>query len=104
MNQDLVERGETKSVYELDIANRVKDGVRENSIEVIIQSLATSVLMKYALMDQKIVQETLNIYAQLIDWNDLKYFESLVQSCIGFLQDQTGAVSPQLKNGAFNCV
>lgn len=47
MNQDLVERGETKSVYELDIATRVKDGVRDNSIEVIIQSLATSVLNNY---------------------------------------------------------
>ena len=55
LNQDLVERGETKSTYELDIASRVKDGVREHSIEVIIQSLANSVLQNYTVMDQKIV-------------------------------------------------
>ena len=44
VNTEIVERGEAKSQYELDIAVRVKDGVRQYAIQDIINMLGSSVL------------------------------------------------------------
>ena len=46
----------------------------------------TNILQNYQSLDLDTVKNTLDIFAQLIDWNELSYFESLVQSCIQFLQ------------------
>ena len=40
LNSEIVERGENKSTYELDLANRVKDGIREIAIQDILQVLS----------------------------------------------------------------
>lgn len=85
------------------VSTRVKDGVRAHAIQDIVAGLSNTVLANYTQLDEALVARTLDVLAQLIDWNDLSYFESLVQSCISFLQ-QSGGVSQSLKNGAFNCV
>jgi hypothetical protein len=59
------------------------------------------ILQNYTQFDLKITRSTLEIFAQLIDWNDLHHFEAMVQSCIQLLQNPEAQT---LRNGAFNCV
>jgi hypothetical protein len=50
------------------------------------------------------VTRTLEIFSQLIDWNELTIFEGMVQSCIQLLQQDGTQIPQRLKNGAFNCI
>ncbi len=84
-NQEVVERSELKSNHEVELCMRVKDGVRENAIKDILTVLNSLVLNNFESHDKKLVKDTLFVMAQLIDWNDLQYFEQLVQTCIYFL-------------------
>ena len=74
-NEEVVERTETKSYHEVELCMRVKDGVRDFAIKDILTVLNTLVLNKIEFKDQKLVKDTLFIMAQLIDWNELQYFE-----------------------------
>ena len=74
-HNDFVDHANVKGdQYQVEINARVKDGVRLYGIESIVQILQ-SVLENYQSFDEKIVKDTLNILAQLIDWNELKYFQ-----------------------------
>ena len=84
-NEEVVERSELKSNHEFELCMRVKDGVRENAIKDILTVLNSLVLNNFESHDKKLVKDTLFVMAQLIDWNDLQYFEQLVQTCIYFL-------------------
>ena len=86
LNQDMVERGEHKDKKSQETSTRVKDGVRMHAIQDIIQ-LGNTVLEHHAHFDPEVVKDTLNVFAQLIDWNDLAHFESIVKSCIQCLSD-----------------
>jgi len=74
-NEEVVERNETKSYHEVELCMKVKDGVRELAIKDILTVLNTLVLSNIEVKDQKLVKDTLFIMAQLIDWNELQYFE-----------------------------
>ncbi len=74
-NEEVVERNETKSYHEVELCMKVKDGVRELAIKDILTVLNTLVLSNIEVKDQKLVKDTLFIMAQLIDWNELHYFE-----------------------------
>lgn len=78
LNQELIERGEAKTQEELDLSTKVKDGIRQYAITDIIQGLSSTVLQNYQSLPEETVEKTLNIFAQLIDWNELSNFESLV--------------------------
>ena len=69
------------------MSNRVKDGIRQFAIQDIVKNFFDMVLTNMQTLDSKMVADTLHVLAQLIDWNELQYFESLVQSCIEFLQN-----------------
>ena len=66
--------------------------------------MSSTILENHAHFDPQVVKDTLNVFAQLIDWNDLQYFESMVKACIQFLQPDNNTVPKYMKNGAFNCV
>lgn len=103
LNYELVERNqESKTAEDMAVSTRVKDGIRTHAIQDVVAGLSNTVLANHGLLDEALVARTLDVLAQLIDWNDLCYFESLIQGCYSFLQ-QAG-VSQPLRNGAFNCV
>lgn len=47
LHQELVERGEFKSQAELEVSARVKNGIRQNAIECIVQNLGGIVLQNF---------------------------------------------------------
>ena len=81
-NDEVIERSETKSNNEVELCMTVKDGVRQHAIKDILTVLNSLVLNQFESHDKKLVKDTLFVIAQLIDWNDLQYFEQLVQTCI----------------------
>jgi hypothetical protein len=44
LHQELIEKGEQKTPEELEVSNRVKNGIRQNSIKFIIENLGTVIL------------------------------------------------------------
>ena len=113
LNQELVERsdlGKTNKQH-TEICRRVKEGVREIEFEdhkeypiVWIVHYLEIVLKNYQSFEPQVVQDTLYVFAQLIDWNELQHFENMVSTCIELLQSTGGQVTQGMKNGAFNSV
>lgn len=100
---EVVERGEGKSVEDIQVTTRVKDGIREYAIGATVQAFDTCILQNSEL-DDSTISRALDVLATLIDWNDLQYFESLCQRCFSILQSQDANVTQPLKNGSFNCI
>ena len=86
-HQEIVEVGEVKTQKEIKISSRVKNGIRQNSIDVIVQNLGGIILQNFQSFETKTVKSTFEIFAQLIDWNELSIFEPMIQSCLQILQN-----------------
>lgn len=86
LNEDIVERAEGKLKLELGQSTRVKDGIRTHAIEDILMVLNKNVIEKANQFDNEFIKETLDVFAQLIDWNELSHFEELIKNCINILQ------------------
>jgi pantothenate kinase type III len=70
IDEEIVERAESKSTHELEIANNVKDAMRVETVPALI-AFFKSVLEQYQQVEPKVVQQTLQVCAQLVDWNSL---------------------------------
>ena len=79
-DEELVERFQAKPPAEVFLSSKVKDFVREGQIGPIVTVLL-QVIANYELFPKKSVKGTLKVLGQLIDWNELHYFESLIKPC-----------------------
>ena len=102
LHTEVVERVEQKEVFEIQLACRLKDSIRANSVQDVITVLNDGVLGNHQAFSEQEVENTLNVFAQLVDWNELAYFRALIQSCLGLLKTQN--VPQAIHNGAINCV
>lgn len=75
INDDIIEREAWTKNEDIAIANRVKDGMRENDVKNIV-GLCQTVLDNYESLDKVIVVGAIDTLADLIDWNELTLFES----------------------------
>lgn len=100
---ELIERGETKSVDDIQVTTRVKDGYRQYAVADTVQAFDNYILQNSEL-DDLTISRALDVLATLIDWNEIQYFESLCQRCFSILQSQDANVTQPLKNGSFNCI
>ena len=87
-NDDLVNRdnaiGAMLPNQGASLAVQVKDKIRAKDIGL-ISSFFMEVVIKSQTFDDKTVTRTFNILAQLIDWNELAYFEGLIGTCFSIL-------------------
>ena len=60
---------------------QVKDKIRAKDIGLITSFLMEVIIKNAQNFDDKTVKQTFKILAQLIDWNELSYFETLIGSC-----------------------
>eukprot|EP00347_Sterkiella_histriomuscorum_P020494 403337586 len=95
--EELVERSEKKSNVLLEQQNRVKDAIRNSSITDIIFMLS-QVLQNYTIFDEELVNNTLEVMAQLIDWNALELFGEQINIFKAFLQMK------KFRNNALSCI
>ena len=84
-DEELVERYQAKPPAEVFLSSKVKDFVREGQIGPIVTVLL-QVIANYELFPKKSVKGTLKVLGQLIDWNELHYFESLIKPCQEFVK------------------
>jgi hypothetical protein len=56
LNQEIVERGELKNQYELDISNRVKDGIRQYAIQDIVLVLGQTIINNYQSLSKVLIK------------------------------------------------
>ena len=75
MNEDIVERNEGKLKQELGQSTRVKDGIRQYAIQDILTVLNQKILQNASRFQNDLIKDTLDVFAQLIDWNELSHFE-----------------------------
>ena len=102
-NADIIERGEHMTNDDVMKANEVKEVMRSHAIEPITDFFIQTILANFKSLKTETVERSLHILAQLIDWNELKFFVALVKDfCQPILNDPN--TSQKLKNGAFNCV
>lgn len=62
IDEEIVERAESKSSFELEISNNVKDSMRAEAVPSLI-SLFQSVLQQFQQFETKVVQQTLQVCA-----------------------------------------
>lgn len=70
--------------YDIEVSNRVKDGIRDLAITDII-FLLNQTLLNYQIFDTDTVNDALEGIARLIDWNALELFAPLVDIFKNFL-------------------
>lgn len=61
-HQELIERG-NNSEHEKEISHRVKDGVRQHAIAVIVQTLDSVILQNYTQFKKEIIKDCLTVFA-----------------------------------------
>ncbi|CDW81505.1 exportin-t [Stylonychia lemnae] len=94
--EELVERQDNKTTHLLEQQARVKDGIRKGAINDIIFVLS-QVLQNYQLFDEEMVNDTLEVMGQLIDWNALELFGGLIELFKSFLNN------PKYRANAISC-
>ena len=77
IDEEFVDRHESKLNYLKESSNNIKDGIRGGPI-VKITGLFAQILQNYELFDRALIQETFHVSAQLIDWNTLENFSQIV--------------------------
>ena len=77
IDEEFVDRHESKLNYLKESSNNIKDGIRGGPI-VKITGLFAQILQNYVLFDRALIQETFHVSAQLIDWNTLENFSQIV--------------------------
>jgi hypothetical protein len=78
LHTEVVERVEQKEEFEIQLACRLKDSIRAHSVQDIITVLNDGVLGNHQAFSEQEVENTLNVFAQLVDWNELAYFRALI--------------------------
>ena len=84
MDEDLVERYDGQSELQNERAAKVKDGIRERAITDIC-NLLHQILSNFEVIESEIVNEALQVAAQLIDWSNLEVFEQIIMTARGLL-------------------
>ena len=79
------------------MSSQIKDFVRDGQIGPIVTVLL-QVIANYNLFPKKTVKGTLKVLAQLIDWNELNFFQSLIAPCQEFVKIKG------FRAGAFACL
>ena len=77
LHTDVVER-DSKEVFDIQMTGRLKDSIRTNGIKDVITVLNDGVLNNHSAFTEQDVQNTLNVFAQVVDWNELTFFEGLI--------------------------
>ena len=75
----------------------MKDGIRALAINDIL-FLFNQVLVNYAVFDEETVNESLEVLADLVDWNSLELFGPTVPTFTAFLANNS------YRTSAFVCV
>ena len=102
LNSEVIEGVQSKENDLILQVNTLKDSIRVNAIADIVNLLVNNVLANHHQFKPVRIKQTLYCLAQLIDWNELRYFEGLIMSCMALLKNtETRQV---MKNGAFNCI
>lgn len=63
LHQELVEKGEFKTQSDNEVSARVKNGIRQNALECIVQNLGGIVLQNFHQFETRIVTRTLEIFS-----------------------------------------
>jgi hypothetical protein len=77
IDEEFVDRHESKLNYLKESSNNIKDGIRAGPI-VKITGLFAEILHNFELFDRQLIQETFHVSAQLIDWNTLDHFSQIL--------------------------
>jgi hypothetical protein len=78
IHSEVVDRAEKKSLKELEKCSRLKDSMRMFATKDVVEILSNIVLNNIQQFNQNDSKNTLNIFAQLIDWNELSFFEGII--------------------------
>ena len=93
-DEEVVDRGQVRSVDEQNLTVRIKDWLRDNQVGQVI-TLLNQVLENHGFFERKTIKGTLKVLASLIDWNDVALFQECQQKIGQFFRTN------ELRAGAF---